>query len=121
MKLFWAIFGNTLRGPHGFFPKTFIAWYVNLAEETLALIREGGSVVEVNTRGIYKQRSDSLFPGPELLKKILSLNIPITLTSDAHKPAELSAYFTEAKELLKGIGFNSLRVLTSRGWQEAGL
>ena len=96
-------------------------WYVALTEETLELIRQRGSVVEVNTRGIYKQRSDTLFPGPELLKKILARRIPITLTSDAHKPEELSLFFPEAKEVLKSIGFNSLWTLTSGGWAETAI
>jgi len=97
------------------------AWYVALAEETLELIRQLGLVVEVNTRGIYKQRSDSLFPGPELLKTIRSMNIPITLASDAHKPEELSLYFPEAKDILKGIGFKSLWLLNSSGWKESAI
>ncbi|NQV01927.1 MAG: histidinol-phosphatase [Bacteroidia bacterium] len=96
-------------------------WYVALAEETLELIRQSGAVVEVNTRGIYKQRSDSLFPGPELLKKILQLKIPITLTSDAHKPEELSLYFPEATKVLKEIGFKSKWILNKSDWQETAL
>jgi len=61
--------------------------------KTLGMIRNAGSIVEVNTRGLYKKRSDSLFPGPAILKKILALGIPITISSDAHKPHELSLFF----------------------------
>jgi len=68
-------------------------WYVELIDETLGLIRENQCVVEVNTRGMYKKRSESLFPGPAILEKILELKIPITLSSDAHKPNELFAAF----------------------------
>lgn len=94
-------------------------WYVSLVDGTLELIRQQSSVVEVNTRGIYKQRSDTLFPGPEILKKILVMKIPVTLTSDAHKPNELSLYFPEATEILKEIGFKSTAFLCSAGWKEA--
>ncbi len=97
------------------------AWYAALAKETLELIRQQRAVVEVNTRGIYKQRSDSLFPGPELLKTIHSMNIPVTLASDAHKPEELSLCFTETKEVLKAIGFKSVWLLNSNGWHETAL
>lgn len=96
-------------------------WYLALAEETLELIREKNAVIEVNTRGIYKQRSESLFPGPELLKRIHARNIPITLTSDAHQPDELSLFFPAAKQLLKEIGFKSLWFLTTDGWKESAL
>jgi len=94
-------------------------WFVSLVDGTLELIRQQGSVVEVNTRGIYKKRSDTLFPGPEILKKILAMKIPVTLTSDAHKPNELSLYFPEATEILKEIGFKSTAFLSSAGWKEA--
>lgn len=97
------------------------AWYVTLAEETLEIIRQQGALVEVNTRGIYKQRSDSLFPGPGLLKKIHSMNIPVTVTSDAHTPGELSLCFKETKEILKEIGFRSNWLLTSDGWKESAI
>ena len=97
------------------------SWYVQLVDESLDLIKENQCVVEVNTRGIYKKRSDSLFPGPDILRKIHALNIPVTLCSDAHKPEELSLYFEEAKKLLYGIGFKSLSVITSEGWKEISL
>jgi histidinol-phosphatase (PHP family) len=74
--------------------------------------------VEVNTRGIYKGRSDELFPGKEILKKLLHLNIPITLSSDAHKPHELTGYFDEAKSILLEFGFKTLKVITESGWQD---
>jgi len=94
------------------------AWYVTLVDDVLEMIRDAGCVVEVNTRGIYKKRSDTLFPGPDILKKINNLNIPITITSDAHKPAEISNYFAEARILLKEIGFTKQVMLTKSGWVE---
>ena len=93
-------------------------WYVTLVDKTLDLIKETGCIVEVNTRGIYKKRSDTLFPGPQILKKIHRLNIPITLTSDAHKPAEISNYFTEARIMLMELGFKNQVLLTRNGWVE---
>jgi histidinol-phosphatase (PHP family) len=97
------------------------SWYVQIVDETLDLIRENHCIVEVNTRGIYKKRSDSLFPGPDILRKIDAMKIPITLCSDAHKPNELSLYFEEAKSLLVEIGFKSLSVITPEGWGEVSL
>ncbi|MFC2102340.1 histidinol-phosphatase [Bacteroidota bacterium] len=97
------------------------SWYTGLAYETLELIKQEGVVVEVNTRGVYKQRSDAMFPGTELLKRIHSLKIPVMLSSDAHKPNELSLYFTEAKEMLKTVGFKSTWLLSEGGWQETSI
>jgi len=93
-------------------------WYISLVDESLQLIRETGCVIEVNTRGMYKKRSEALFPGPEILKKILPLKIPVTITSDAHKPFELSLLFGETKKFLKEIGFKNQRLLTLNGWTD---
>ena len=83
-------------------------WYENLVKETLTCIKKAGSIVEVNTRGIYKKRSDSLYPGIFALKEIHKMNIPVTISSDAHKPEELTSYFPETINILKDIGFNEV-------------
>ena len=96
-------------------------WYESLVDETLSLVKESGCVVEVNTRGIYKKRSDSLFPGPSILKKIKALGIPITLSSDAHKPSELSGCFPEATQILKELGYKSIAMKTKSGWTDQSI
>ena len=96
-------------------------WYVQLVDETLDLIRENSCVVEVNTRGIYKKRSDSLYPGEDILKKMNTLKIPVTISSDAHKPKELSLYFEETRKILMDIGFNAISLKTDTGWTEIPL
>jgi histidinol-phosphatase (PHP family) len=93
-------------------------WYVNLVDETLDLIRDSGCVIEVNTRGIYKKRSEALFPGLEILKKIHALKIPVTISSDAHKPHELSLYFSETREILAKIGFKGTWMKSREAWKE---
>jgi len=93
-------------------------WYVKLVEETLDLAAAAGCVIEVNTRGIYKKRSETLFPGPEVLKKIRLRNIPVTITSDAHKPHELSLCFEETRKALMDLGFESTWLKTAESWKE---
>jgi histidinol-phosphatase (PHP family) len=97
------------------------SWYVKLVEETIDLVSTAGSVIEVNTRGIYKNRSDTLFPGPEILRKIRLRNIPVTITSDAHKPHELSLGFEETRKVLTALGFESTWLKTVAGWKEVPL
>jgi len=84
-------------------------WYKDLVWKTLKYIAaETNCIVEVNTRGLYKKRCDTFFPEPEILEHIHHLKIPITLSSDAHKPDELNKYYNEAIALLKDIGFNEI-------------
>jgi histidinol-phosphatase (PHP family) len=97
------------------------AWYLRLVDETLDIVRQSGVIVEVNTRGLYKKRSDTHFPGPVILKKIHALKIPVIISSDAHKPQEVSLLFRETAGLLFEIGFRELTVLTNSGWENVSL
>ncbi len=96
-------------------------WYQDELIETLELISKNEIIVEVNTRGIYKGRSDELFPGNDALKKIYEMKIPITLNSDAHHPDDLSKHFSEAREILRKIGFKKLKLITKDGWEETSV
>jgi histidinol-phosphatase (PHP family) len=96
-------------------------WYQDQLDETLDLIAETGTIVEVNTRGIYKGRSDELFPGVQALKKIHHKKIPVTLSSDAHHPDELSGHFEETIEMMKTIGFEELMAYNGKNWSPVKL
>lgn len=96
-------------------------WYANLVNETIDLIAEKGVMVEVNTRGIYKGRSTSLFPGEAILRRLSERNIPVILSSDAHHPSEISLYFEEALEVMKSCGLKSIRVFDDGKWQEQAI
>jgi histidinol-phosphatase (PHP family) len=96
-------------------------WYLSVVDETLDLVRKCGVIVEVNTRGVYKKRSDSLFPGDAILKKIHELKIPVLLSSDAHKPHEVSMLFAETRKTLLGLGFSEIMRLTANGWTTVSL
>jgi histidinol-phosphatase (PHP family) len=84
-------------------------WYKDLVWKTLKYIsKETDCIIEVNTRGLYKKRAETFFPSPEILEQICHLNIPITLSSDAHKPEEMDGFYGQAMDLLKDIGFKEL-------------
>lgn len=96
-------------------------WYKNLISETLELVKEKNSILEINTRGLYKKRCDSLFPGTKILKQIHSLKIPIIISSDAHKPSELVLGYNQTIKILKSIGFKHLMTFSIGGWEEIAL
>ena len=96
-------------------------WYRNLVMETLSVAKQNDSIVEVNTRGIYKKRSDSLFPGEEILKVMKKMNIPVCINADAHRPEEVHAGLDKAAKALIKIGYRDVCVFTDKGWDTESL
>lgn len=92
-------------------------WYKKLVTETVKVIADSDSIVEVNTRGIYKKRSTELFPDTTILEQCYQLGIPVTISSDAHAPDELTNYFEETILLLKDIGFKGVQVFKNKKWE----
>ncbi len=92
------------------------SWYKALVSETLELIQDRDIIVEINTRGIYKQRSETTFPGFDILKQIKALRIPVMVNSDAHKPYELDLAFDQAFLLLKEAGIEEVVYFKRNGW-----
>jgi histidinol-phosphatase (PHP family) len=95
-------------------------WYKSLVNETLQLIQDRDIIVEVNTRGIYKQRSETTYPGLDILKQIKKLRIPVMVNSDAHKPKELDGEFGYGFSLLEKAGIDEVVFFKGNGWAFKG-
>ena len=96
-------------------------WYSKLVMETLEIIRDNGCIVEVNTRGLYKKRSGSLFPGPAILKEMNKMNIPVTISTDAHKPGEVGLLLDETARTLIETGYREACIYAGEGWKSVSL
>jgi len=92
------------------------SWYKKIVEETLKIISGTDCIIEVNTRGIYNRRTISLFPDISILEQCYLMKIPVTLSSDSHKPGELMNCFKETKDIIRSLGFKHLHTLTLKGW-----
>ena len=91
-------------------------WYMALVSETLDLMQDRDVIVEVNTRGIYKQRSETTYPGLDILKQVKKLRIPVMVNSDAHKPHELDGEFGYGFSILKEAGIDEVVYFKGNGW-----
>jgi histidinol-phosphatase (PHP family) len=80
-------------------------WYTDFVNETIALIKEKNVIVEVNTRGICKQRHNDYFPSVDILKRLKKLDVPITIASDAHAPSDLNLLWEDTYNNLLELGF----------------
>ncbi len=92
-------------------------WYRKLIDETVELIKEKGLIVEINTRGLYKKRSDKLFPDDYALKSVKEKNIPIIISSDAHKADEINNLFPPTVEYLKNLRFTEMMEFSDYKWK----
>ena len=92
-------------------------WYQDLIEACLKLMKKHSAVLEINTRGLYKGRSDELFPSIDIAKKAQKMGIPLLLSSDAHHPNELNGAFASTLTFLKDNGIHELVEYHGQSWE----
>lgn len=96
-----------MHNQHRFFQESE-TWYRTLADKALQLIKKHDVVIEINTRGIYKKRCEHFYPSTDLLCKACQMDIPVMISSDAHKSDELNLLFPEAVAELKRCGYGNV-------------
>lgn len=69
-------------------------------------IKRTGMVVEVNSAGLRKPVKE-LYPADDLLALLYSLNIPITLGSDAHHPQQMGEGLEQAWAAARKAGYTT--------------
>jgi histidinol-phosphatase (PHP family) len=94
-------------------------WYRELIRDLIPVIAQAGTIVEVNTGGLARGRTDTVYPSPWILRLLREADIPVMLNSDAHVPENLDAWFGSARDVIRGAGYTRLRVLRSGGWESA--
>jgi histidinol-phosphatase (PHP family) len=92
------------------------AWYEDEILKTLDAIARNGCILEINTRGIYQRKTTTTYPSPWVLEIARKKNIPITISSDAHHPDDLTNTFEETATMLLQIGFKKICVLNNGVW-----
>lgn len=93
-------------------------WYLDYIRETVKLIAKKGCIVEVNTRGIYKNRFPGFYPSVQMLEALFKKNVPVTISTDAHHPSEIALQWTEALQCIRDIGYRNIMVLEDNGWRK---
>jgi histidinol-phosphatase (PHP family) len=96
-------------------------WYQSLVRGLVPVIAASGSIVEVNTGGLARGRTATVYPSPWILKLLREADIPVMLNSDAHLPENLDAFYDMARNILRQAGYTSVRILRAGGWQAAPL
>jgi len=93
-----------------FFPKTDIRI---LAENALKAIKKANMTVEINVSGLRKPVGEA-YPSPLLLESIALLEIPITFSSDAHRPDQIGMFSDEIEALARSFGYSECATYCNR-------
>jgi len=84
-----------------------------MATKALLAIKEADMTLELNVAGFRKDVAES-YPSPALLQQAYELDIPITFSSDAHKPEQVAMYNEEIISLAKSVGYKECAYYVKR-------
>ncbi len=84
-------------------------WYKDAVDYLLDTIAAQGTIVELNTRGVYTGKTNAFFPEREVVEKCFERGIPMMVNTDAHHPDQVDAHFDEATDLLKDVGYSEIQ------------
>jgi len=96
-------------------------WYKDIVLESLQVVANSNSIVEVNTRGVLKGIDKEFYPSNFILDKCKELNIKLCLSADTHNSKDVVALLPEAKELLITKGFKEVFIFDEQGWYPINL
>ena len=86
---------------------------VDIAEEALQEIKKADMVLELNVAG-YRKPCAEPYPSKSLLQRAYELEIPITFSSDAHKPEQVGLYREEIETFAKSVGYTQCAYFKNR-------
>jgi len=86
---------------------------VKMATPALQAIKDADMVLELNVAG-YRKNVAEAYPSQELLEAAFELNIPITFSSDAHKPTQVALYNDEIVSLARSVGYTQCAYFEKR-------
>ena len=88
-------------------------WLSEKFDALLSKISYNHLTIELNTSGVDHPAAE-FYPGAALLKACHSLDISMTIGSDAHAPGQVGRHFESAIGLLRGMGFRNVSAFTRR-------
>ena len=85
-----------------------------LEDDALRAIAVAGLAIEINTSGYDRHPVGEMYPAPGLLQRARRAGIPLVVSSDAHRVADLASSFAEAAALARRAGYESSLRLSDR-------
>lgn len=93
-------------------------WYLNEILDTLNVLKDTNSILEINTGALTRKKANELFPSDYILNEIVDSNIPVVINSDCHQPDYISGLFNETYRKIQKMGFRKVRFLGKEGYRD---
>ncbi len=84
-----------------------------IAKDALKAIKKANLVIELNMSG-YRKPVKEAYPSNPLMEVISDLDIPITFSSDAHKPEQVGLFSKQITSLASSFGYNKCAIFKNR-------
>jgi histidinol-phosphatase (PHP family) len=90
---------------HGIFPENYDA--ATTFDPLLDLIRKNDLAIEINTAG-WRKKIGEQYPAAAIVKRAVALEIPITISSDAHSYVQVAEGYERLEPLLQTVGIDRI-------------
>jgi len=97
------------------------ARYRDAAMSAVEALSDSGIIVEINTGGMARGKTDSPYPAPWILKELRTRNVSVCVNADAHAPGHLSAHRDDGLRAAAEAGYRSLAAIGRTGRFEVPL
>ena len=87
------------------------ARYRDAAMAAVEEAARSGVIVEINTGGMARGKTDSPYPAPWILKELRARKVPVCLNADAHAPEHLAAHRGEGLKAAMEAGYRNLAAI----------
>ena len=84
-----------------------------IAKNALLAIKNADMVLELNVAG-YRKPINEPYPSLSLLKQAFELGVPITFSSDAHKPEQVAMFNDEIVAMARNVGYKECAFFRKR-------
>ena len=105
----------------GLLPHSYPDWYFRQIEVLLDFVGKSNSIVELNLRGVIKNKWSTTFPDEQLLPLCKQKGISFVISADAHRPEEVGLYYNYAVEALINTGIETIMQFVGNRWSTVAL
>ncbi|MDF2546933.1 MAG: hisK [Anaerosolibacter sp.] len=96
-------------------------WYIDQVDILLDVVKQYGTIVEVNTGGITRGYIKEPYPSKWILKACKEKGIDVMVNSDAHSVKYIDGCFDLAYSYLKEVGYREVVILNNGIWEKVGI